>query len=75
MKMMKLIVSMCLLSTLVGCGTYGEPLLLSALFDSQDPCQTRNRGPNYQQPSYCGAANYRTYIYNNNGYPVGFVKR
>ena len=72
---MKLLVSVCLLAVLSGCGTYGEPLLLSAMFDSQDPCQSRNRGADYQKPNWCGASANRAYIYNRQAYPVGYVQR
>lgn len=48
-------ISAVLLALLTGCGYGGEPLLLGAFFDSQDPCQTRGR-TNYQKPQFCGAA-------------------
>ena len=27
----------------------------AAFFDSQDPCQARDRGAGYQRPTFCGA--------------------
>ena len=54
-----------------GCGTYGEPKLLSAWYDSQDPCQRKNNGGKY--PSFCGASNNRAYIYDNTNQPIGYT--
>lgn len=45
--MKTLILALCLVTT--GCSTIG------AIFDAQDPCQSRGRA-NYQYPSFCGAA-------------------
>lgn len=36
-----------------GCGTYGEPLLLSRMYDRADPCQSKN-WPNGIEPRFCG---------------------
>jgi len=49
---------------LTGCGAYGEPLLLSAFYDRNDPCQgiteqrarELNRPAGYRAPEWCGAA-------------------
>lgn len=51
---MKLII---LLTTvlLTGCGTYGEPLFLSAMYNAGDHCQRAN-WPNGIEPRYCGGA-------------------
>jgi hypothetical protein len=61
---------------LSACGTYGEPLILSAWYDRIDQCQTRGR-VNYQLPAYCGSGVYsthRTRIYDNAGRPVGYTR-
>lgn len=55
-------------SVLTGCGTYGEPLWLAAIYNSNDPCQTG-------KANYCGASSNRVYIYNNSGQQSGYVKR
>ena len=39
---------------LTGCGTYGEPLILSKWYDYNDPCQSKGQA-NYQYPAFCGA--------------------
>jgi hypothetical protein len=63
---MKLLVSVCLLATLVGCASY---------WDGNDPCQTRLRPQGYQKPAWCGASDNRVNIYNNGGSIVGYIKR
>lgn len=63
---MKLLVSVCLLVSLVGCASY---------WDANDPCQSRNHGANYQKPNWCGASDNRAYIYNNGGSIIGYIKR
>jgi len=65
-KMIKIIVSVCLLTTLVGCASY---------WDANDPCQTRNRPVGYQKPNFCGASDNRVNIYNNGGNIIGYMKR
>lgn len=46
---------------LTGCGTYGEPLIISKVFYSYDPCLTTNYVGNTpderakQVPNFCGA--------------------
>ena len=60
-KAMKNILLILITASLTGCGTYGEPLFLAAMYDRADPCQRQNNGGNY--PSFCGASNSRTYIY------------
>ena len=57
---------------LTGCGTYGEPLILSRWYDSQDPCQLKNNGGQY--PSFCGATSGRPTVYDNRGRPVGYIQ-
>lgn len=59
MKTFLLTITCCILG---GCGTYGEPLFLAAIYDNNDPCQRQN-WVNGQQPRYCGAGSSRTYIY------------
>lgn len=58
--MKTLILAVCL--SLTGCGTIG------AIFDAQDPCQSRGRA-NYQYPAFCGASGSGAYVtrgyYNN----------
>lgn len=59
--------------TLTGCGTYGEPLLLAAMYDRSDTCQNRN-WPNGQEPQYCGGAKgYSRGVYVN-GQCRGYIK-
>jgi len=61
---------------LTGCGTNGTPLILASMYNGNDPCQARNHGGDWSKlPSWCGASNNRTYIYDNNGRIVGYVKR
>ena len=43
---MKLIPAVLVIANLTGCANY---------WDSQDPCQARTRGADYQRPSFCGA--------------------
>jgi hypothetical protein len=43
---MRTIIILCIAATLSGCAAY---------WDSQDPCQARNRGEGYQRPTFCGA--------------------
>ena len=43
---MKLIFIVLTVTNLTGCAAY---------WDSQDPCQARNRGADYQRPAFCGA--------------------
>lgn len=75
MKTLLLSLVCCLLG---GCGTYGEPLLLSAMYDRADKCQLKNNGGNF--PSYCGAGSsgrvtvYSTPTNNPVGAPVGYIK-
>ena len=74
MKTFLLIITSCILG---GCGTYGEPLFLAAIYDRADGCQRQNNGGNY--PSYCGAGGNRTSIYANRawapiGNQVGYIK-
>ena len=59
---------------LTGCGTYGEPLILSKLYTYQDPCiTTKYSGTTPEQrasqmPSYCGGSSRGAgYIYDRNG--------
>jgi len=37
---------------LTGCAT--PPGWLAAMYDNNDPCQTRMREPGYKMPSFCG---------------------
>jgi hypothetical protein len=59
--MKKLILVSMLALTLVGCGTYGEPLILARLYDSQDPCQAKNSPGSL--PSWCGRGQPRAWVY------------
>jgi hypothetical protein len=71
----KIAVILCVVN-LAACGTYGEPLILSAWYDRIDQCQSQGR-PNYQYPAYCGSgvsATHRTRIYDNAGRPVGYTR-
>lgn len=75
MKLFLLIITSCILT---GCGTYGEPLFLAAIYDRADGCQRQNNGGNY--PSYCGASGSRTYIYStahqgSAGIQQGYLKK
>jgi hypothetical protein len=65
--------------TLTGCaGT--PPKFLADFYDAQDPCQLQNiRGATLDQkvanmPSFCGASRGRTYVYDNRGNKVGYIK-
>lgn len=44
---------------LTGCAT--PPRFLAEMYDNNDPCQSRGQ-PNYQYPSYCGAASGKSYV-------------
>jgi len=62
--------------TLTGCGTYGEPLLLAAMFDNADHCQQQNWHRNGgKAPEYCGASRNRAYIYTPQGNQIGYTKK
>jgi len=62
----------------------GNPLFESTAnyYDSRDPCQTREfstsgvrlKPAGHQQPSFCGAASNRIYIYNNQNQSQGYVR-
>jgi uncharacterized protein YceK len=54
------VIVLIILAMLSGCATY---------FDSQDPCQQQ------PYPSWCGASDNRTVIYNTRNEPVGYTKR
>ena len=56
---------------LTGCAG-NPPRLLAEFYDRQDPCQARNNGGNY--PSFCGAGNASTYIYDMRGNRIGYTK-
>lgn len=59
--------------TVTGCGTYGEPLILSSFYDRQDPCQLKNNQGRY--PRFCGATSGRETIYTQRGEPIGYVQK
>ncbi len=85
---MKLVLLMIIACILGGCGTYGEPLLLARMYDSQDPCQSRNwkengghmdlsnvpRGAQSGYPDFCGGSVGRNYIYDSQGRLIGYTK-
>ena len=71
---MKKIMILATAFTLTGCGTYGEPLLLAAWYDSRDPCQKQNYGNN-PPPNFCGATSGRTWIYPKNGPAIGYISK
>lgn len=56
---MKTIAVISLLCLLTGCGYGGQPLLLGAWYNANDPCQSQGR-PGFQAPAFCGAAQGRT---------------
>ena len=64
---------------LTGCGGM-PPKFLADFYDAQDPCQLQNiRGSTLDEkvknmPSFCGASKGRTYIYDNRGKPLGYIK-
>ena len=66
MKILILLVAV----VLTGCAAPFE--MYAHYLNSQDPCQRQNNGGNY--PSFCGAGSGKTYIYNNQGAKVGYVK-
>ena len=65
--------------TLTGCAG-NPPKFLADFYDAQDPCQLQNiRGTTLDQkvqnmPSWCGSSGKRTYIYNNQGARLGYIK-
>jgi hypothetical protein len=76
--------------TLTGCGQYGEPIWLAQMYDSRDPCQSRNwrengghmdltnvpRGKQSGYPDFCGAGGgaRRTTIYTMDNRPIGYTR-
>ena len=67
---MRILATLAVASILTGCGTYGEPLILAAWYDSRDPCQSQNYKT--APPSFCGASSARTVIYSTpRGEPIG----
>ena len=62
-----------LLAAVLLTGCAGKPpMFLAEFYDRQDPCQIRNNGGRF--PDFCGASAGRTYIYDNRGRPVGYIK-
>lgn len=59
--------------TLTGCGTYGEPLLLSYIYDRADSCQSRNFKDGVE-PSFCGGVAGKGRSVYVNGQYKGYVK-
>ncbi len=63
---------------LTGCAAPFE--MYAHYLNTQDPCQLQNiQGSSLDQkvanmPKFCGASAGRTYIYNNRGLPVGYIK-
>lgn len=47
------IILIILFLTLTGCSST-PPRWLAAMYDNNDPCQTRMREPGYKMPSFCG---------------------
>lgn len=56
---------------LTGCGTYGEPLLLSRIYDRADPCQSQN-AVDGKTPNWCGASGNQN-LYINGRYYGSFI--
>lgn len=64
------------LVALTGCA--GPLNMLASYYDHNDPCQSRaelNRPQGYQVPNWCGSGSSKTYIYNNKGQPMGYIKQ
>lgn len=80
---MKKLLALIAVINLVGCA--GPMQFLANTYDRNDPCQTGQfdeaerkrlgRPVGYQPPSWCGASNGRTYIYNNGGVQQGYIKK
>ena len=72
---MKLSAILILSVLMTGCGTYGEPLFLSRMYDSADPCQAQNHKG--KPPEWCGASSRSNTVYrtvNGVSQPVGYIK-
>jgi len=60
-------------AVLTGCAT--PPQWLANHYDSNDSCQVKNHGGDWNKiPSYCGASGGRVYIYNNHNVQQGYIK-
>lgn len=57
---MKFVILVLMLTSLTGCATGVS--LLAELYDSNDPCQSRNIKPGQTYPSFCGAGSGRSYV-------------